>query len=360
MTNNTITRPARPRSVFDRRLAADHLEAPRFWRSLEELAGHVARGGLPGSSFPIPRSRCSTSPAAAIFCGSWRHHWPWEASAAVPTSPPSRSCPTSRHPRRSFPASRSSSRRPIPIDGYACGVLVKSHMGRPTNLEGNPAHPASLGAIDIFGQATILTLYDPDRSQMVTHNARVDTWEHFQTLILDGRAKAARQEGCRPAHPDPDGRLADARRATEAINRTVPRRQVAQLRAADPRRRVGRLPAGFRRRLVPIYHLEKADVIVALDADFLARGPGRLDDARGFASRREVGDDPATQDEPAVCRRADLDLDGRGFRPPSGHRGAGCSSLRAGHRRRLVGVGQQKLPARLAAHASWVARWRAT
>ncbi len=41
----------------------------------------------------------------------------------------------------------------IPIDGYACGVLVKSHMGRPINLEGNPAHPASLGAVDIFGQA---------------------------------------------------------------------------------------------------------------------------------------------------------------------------------------------------------------
>ena len=47
--------------------------------------------------------------------------------------------------------------------------------------------------------------------------------------------------------------------------------------------------------LVPVYRLELADVIVALDSDFLARGPGRLNDARGFAGRREVGDAGAGQ-----------------------------------------------------------------
>ena len=89
--------------------------------------------------------------------------------------------------RRLFRGKPSSSRSATPIDGYGVGVLVKSHMGRPTHLEGNPAHPASLGAVDIFGQATILTLYDPDRSQLVTRNSRVDTWEHLQTVLLNGR-----------------------------------------------------------------------------------------------------------------------------------------------------------------------------
>ena len=83
----------------------------------------------------------------------------------------------------------------VPIDGYACGVLVKSQMGRPIKIEGNPAHPASLGAVDIFGQATILTLYDPDRSQLVTHNARVDTWEHFPDAPPGHPRKAARKKG---------------------------------------------------------------------------------------------------------------------------------------------------------------------
>ena len=134
-------------------------------------------------------------PAAAIFCGSWRRRWPWGASAAVRTQPAESIVPYVEAPEAIVPGKPLFFASAIPIDGYACGVLVKSHMGRPIKLEGNPAHPASLGAVDIFGQAAMLTLYDPDRSQMVTHNARVDTWEHFQTLVLDLREAFAPRKG---------------------------------------------------------------------------------------------------------------------------------------------------------------------
>ena len=61
--------------------------------------------------------------------------------------------------------------------GAAVGLLVESHTGRPTKIEGNPDHPSSRGATDVFGQAAILQLYDPDRSQTVTHLGQTRTWD---------------------------------------------------------------------------------------------------------------------------------------------------------------------------------------
>ena len=65
------------------------------------------------------------------------------------------------------------------LGGYATGILVESHEGRPTKIEGNPDHPASLGATDAITQARLLDLYDPDRSQTVLNNGQISTWGSF-------------------------------------------------------------------------------------------------------------------------------------------------------------------------------------
>ncbi len=60
------------------------------------------------------------------------------------------------------------------LSGYASPLLVESHLGRPTKMEGNNLHPASLGGTDIFAQASILGMYDPDRAQAITHLGDVE------------------------------------------------------------------------------------------------------------------------------------------------------------------------------------------
>ncbi len=69
------------------------------------------------------------------------------------------------------------------LGGVAVGLLAKSNEGRPTKLEGNPEHPGSLGATDVLAQASLLTMYDPDRSQEITYRGNPTTWQNFMTGI---------------------------------------------------------------------------------------------------------------------------------------------------------------------------------
>jgi MoCo/4Fe-4S cofactor protein with predicted Tat translocation signal len=176
----------------------------------------------------------------------------------------------------------------FPMGGVGTGVLVESHEGRPTKIEGNPNHPASLGATDAFTQASILTLYDPDRSQVVKNAGRISTWSAFLTAVNDDL------EGERVVG---GGGL---RILTETITSPALANQLRQLLAKFPSAKwhqyepVNRdnVHAGDRQAfgadVNTIYRFENAEVILSLDADFLFSGPANVRYAREFAGKRRV------------------------------------------------------------------------
>src|SRR5271168_1137218 len=175
-----------------------------------------------------------------------------------------------------------------PSGGDAIGLLVESHMGRPTKVEGNAQHPGSLGATDTFAQASILTLYEPDRSPVVIREGRVSTWNAFVGFLGPQLEDRKRQRG------------AGMRLLTPSIVSPALGAQIHEVLAAFPEAKwhqwepVGRDAAreggrmAFGRYVNTVYHLDKAEVILSLDADFLRSGPGALRHARDFMGRRKI------------------------------------------------------------------------
>ena len=141
--------------------------APRYWKSLEELKETPAflellRREFPeqASVFEDPRGRREflTLMGASLALGGL---------TACTKQPEERIVPYVRQPEQLVPGRPLFFASAVAHDGYARGVLVESHEGRPTKIEGNPDHPMSLGGTDVFGQAHVLGLYDPDRAKSV-------------------------------------------------------------------------------------------------------------------------------------------------------------------------------------------------
>ncbi len=177
------------------------------------------------------------------------------------------------------------------LGGYAMGLLAESHEGRPTKLEGNPQHPASLGAISAMAQASILDLYDPDRSVNVTHMGDPSNWDGAGSFLEELQAVLLKQK--------PHGGTG-MRILTETVTSPTLAKQLAQLMKQYPAAKwiqyesvnrdnaIAGSKMAFSEVVNTIHHFDKADVIVSLDSDFLMNLPASVRYARDFADRRRV------------------------------------------------------------------------
>lgn len=173
----------------------------------------------------------------------------------------------------------------IPLAGFGMGVLVEQHEGRPTKIEGNPLHPGSLGALDVFSQAEILGLYDPDRARSVINNGDVSTWELFNknaTKLLAGAKKIAVLTGA-VTSPTMLAQL-------KAFKAAHPNTTWYSYEPHDRSNVINGLQASSGQPLEPIFDFTKANVVISLDSSFLSpeEQPGALKYARDFASKRRV------------------------------------------------------------------------
>ncbi len=170
------------------------------------------------------------------------------------------------------------------LSGFATGLLVESHEGRPTKVEGNPDHPASLGSTGVHEQASVLGLYDPDRARTLRRGTAPTSWE--AVLARLGQERADRGAGLRLVLEPTSSPLLAAQLAR--VLARFPEARVVFHGAARGRAAEQGAQLAFGRPLQAQRDFREAAVILALDADFLASMPMSVRYSRDFAERRRL------------------------------------------------------------------------
>ena len=259
-----------------------------YWQSLEELVETPEFEAFMESEFPRQAAPFQQSVNRRDFMkllgGSLA--LAGLSACARPPLPNEKIVPYVRAPEEIIPGVPLFYSSTLTMDGFAHGVIAESHQGRPTKVEGNPDHPASLGATDVFMQAAVLDIYDPDRSQTVLRNGGASSWQDFEGALQSALSNLS--DGSRL-------RILSEATTSPAIEHQVRRLQetYSGLRwhqyspARSDNVRAGAQVA-FDKDVVPAYDFAKAAVVVSLDADFLGDGAGKLAYTRAFSSRRRI------------------------------------------------------------------------
>jgi MoCo/4Fe-4S cofactor protein with predicted Tat translocation signal len=283
-----------------------------YWRSLEELAGTPEFVEMLGREFPRHASEWEEGVSRRRFLELMSASLALGGLAACTRQPTEAIIPYVRQPEEILPGQPLFFATAATLSGYATGLLVESNMGRPTKIEGNPDHPASLGATDVFAQASILGLYDPDRSQVLTKLGEIRIWDNF-VEELTARMKPHRGLGGE-----------GFRILTGTVTSPTLGDQIGKILAAMPKARWHAWePAGrdavrggailaFGETVETRYDFSKADVILTLDADPLTFGPGSVRYARDFARKRRASVSAADGSTPTRLYAAESALTNTG------------------------------------------------
>ena len=276
-----------PHDIADLRARIAGGGGPALWRSLEAVAETPAFRDFLSKEFPTA-ARLADGPDRRQFFRLMAASFALAGlSACSPgaENPRSHEVPYVRNPERIEPSAMLAYASATLLDGVANGATVTTFDGRPLKVEGNAAHPWSRGGSDIFAQASILDLYDPQRSQTVRHLDRIASWDAFRGAMVGPFAALRAKQG--------EG----LRLLTGPLTSPALLGQIAELRAEFPGMRWHvHAPAGsaaadgaaaaFGRPLQTRYRFTAADVVVAIDGDLFDAGPHQIGTARDWVEAR--------------------------------------------------------------------------
>ncbi len=270
--------------------------SPQYWRSLEERArlAEDPAGASQANAAEFPKGHLTTPPSEEALQVSRRGLLgAMGATLALVGAegcrrPVEKIVPYAKMPEDVIPGVPSHYTTVIQRRGDAVGLVVESHEGRPTKVEGNDAHPSSMGAADLVTQATILDLYDPERSQTPRKGGVVATWEDFDKELAAKLAGFDKDQGARLRFLMPPTISPTVVRMRAALALRFPKARVHTWSAvSDSNARAGAQLA-FGQTVTAVYGYERSRVVLSLDSDFLQTESGNVRATKAFAASRRL------------------------------------------------------------------------
>jgi MoCo/4Fe-4S cofactor protein with predicted Tat translocation signal len=269
-------------------------KGPAFWRSLDELSATEGFQDFLHTEFPRQAGEWLDDEGRRNFLKIMGASLALAGLGACTKQPTEYMMPYVEAPEKLMTGKPLFYATAFPISGVASPILVETHEFRPTKVEGNPQHPASLGAADVPTQASVLGLYDPDRLQAIENLTEIRSYSSFLLTFVGILAKQREKNGAgiriltqTVTSPTLYGQIQD-------VLKLYPGAKWYQWEATGHGRRNGSQLA-FGQYLNTTYKFDQADVVLSIDANFLANGPGGVRYARDFASKRIVRDGATTQ-----------------------------------------------------------------
>ncbi len=269
-------------------------QGEKFWRSLDELAETEEFNQFLQEEYPH-----GSAPMTAKEDLSRRDFLKLMGASLVMTMLPGCSrqplekiVPYVTAPEEIIPGKPLYFATSMPFNGSSTGLLVESHMGRPTKIEGNPEHVDSLGATSAIHQSAVLGLYDPDRSNQVLKDGQADSinnlYRFLRKELKDSEGKGVRILTDRIVSPTLASQIRQVIKAFPGIKW----HQHEAIHSDDARRAQQMV---FGEYVDPIYDFKRARTILALDSNFMDNQPGHLRYTREFTARRRVVDSDVNQ-----------------------------------------------------------------
>lgn len=242
----------------------------QYWRSIEEFADSPEFEDKIKGEFPLSVENWDDSLSRRNFIKVMGASLALAGLSGCVIQPPEKIVPYVRQPEDILAGKPLFFATAMSLGGIATGLLVKSFDGRPVKIEGNPSHPGSLGSTDVFAQASLLGLYDPDRSQEVLYRGTPKNWQEFVTAVRASVADNAKDGG------------AGLRILTETVNSPTLQDQIKRLMTEMPNAKwiqyepvngdnaMSGAKLAFGSPANTVYKFDEAERVLSLDADIFS------------------------------------------------------------------------------------------